>query len=84
MAFGDDFRALVDIHIYATRPGSCGFSWHYDAENDFIMQTRGQIEYPPCKDIVNPWPLMETIPDERFVHDFLARRVKSSPSPTIR
>ncbi len=63
-AFEDDFQAPVNIHIYATPPGKHGFSWHYDAEEVFIMQTSGEKEYSLRKNTVNPWPLVETIPDD--------------------
>ena len=62
MAFKNDFHAPVNIHIYATPAGKHGFSWHYDAEEVFIMQTSGQKEYSLRKNTVNPWPLIETIP----------------------
>ena len=62
-AFKDDFHAPVNIHIYATPAGKHGFSWHYDAEEVFIMQTSGQKEYSLRKNTVNPWPLIETIPN---------------------
>ena len=63
-AFKDDFDAPVNIHMYATPPGKYGFSWHYDAEEVFIMQTTGQKEYSLRKNTVNPWPLVETIPND--------------------
>lgn len=63
-AFIEDFQAPVNIHIYATPPGKYGFSWHYDAEEVFIMQTNGQKEYSLRKNTVNPWPLGETIPGD--------------------
>ena len=44
------------------RAGEHGFSWHYDAEEVFIIQTSGQKEYSLRKNTVNPWPLIETIP----------------------
>lgn len=50
------------MHIYATPPGNFGFSWHYDAEDVFILQTAGEKEYELRKNTVHPWPLDETIP----------------------
>src|SRR5690606_12139770 len=38
--------------------------WHYDAEDVFIVQTAGRKEYSLRKNTVNPWPLVETIPDD--------------------
>ena len=37
-AFEEDFHAPVNIHIDATPPGKHGFSWHYDAEDVFIIR----------------------------------------------
>ncbi len=65
--FARDFCADVNIHIYATPPGAHGFSWHYDAEDVFILQTAGAKEYSLRKNTVHPWPLEETIPaDMRY------------------
>jgi ribosomal protein L16 Arg81 hydroxylase len=63
-AFEDDFHAPANIHIYATPAGKYGFSWHYDAEDVFIVQTSGQKEYSLRKNTVHPWPLVETIPHD--------------------
>jgi 50S ribosomal protein L16 3-hydroxylase len=57
-----DFAAPVDIHIYCTPAQQYGFSWHYDAEEVFIVQTTGSKEYSIRKNTVNPWPLEETLP----------------------
>lgn len=62
--FQNDFHAPANIHIYATPPGKYGFSWHYDAEEVFIMQTSGSKEYSLRKNTVHPWPLLETIPQD--------------------
>ena len=62
--FEDDFHAPANIHIYATPAGKYGFSWHYDAEEVFIMQTSGRKEYSLRKNTVHPWPLVETIPQD--------------------
>jgi ribosomal protein L16 Arg81 hydroxylase len=63
-AFGRDLGGAVDVHLYATPPGRHGFSWHYDAEEVFILQTTGQKEYSLRKNTVHPWPLVETIPPD--------------------
>jgi 50S ribosomal protein L16 3-hydroxylase len=60
--FAATFESPVDIHLYATPPNSFGFSWHYDAEDVFIIQTAGEKEYFLRKNTVNPWPLEEAIP----------------------
>jgi 50S ribosomal protein L16 3-hydroxylase len=62
--FCSTFRGPVNVHAYATPPNSFGFSWHYDAEDVFIIQTTGEKEYLLRKNTVNPWPLEETIPED--------------------
>jgi ribosomal protein L16 Arg81 hydroxylase len=63
-AFARDLSAPVDIHAYITPPDQYGFSWHYDAEEVFILQTAGRKEYSLRKNTVNPWPLEETLPTD--------------------
>lgn len=62
--FERDLGGAVDVHLYATPPGRHGFSWHYDAEDVFILQTAGKKEYSLRKNTVHPWPLVETIPQD--------------------
>jgi ribosomal protein L16 Arg81 hydroxylase len=70
--FSETFRAPVDVHVYATPPGSFGFSWHYDAEDVFIFQCAGEKEYWLRKNTVNPWPLEETLPtDMRYEREIM-------------
>jgi ribosomal protein L16 Arg81 hydroxylase len=61
-AFERTFRGPVNIHVFVTPAGAPGFSWHYDAEDVFIIQTQGAKEYSLRKNTVNPWPLEETLP----------------------
>jgi ribosomal protein L16 Arg81 hydroxylase len=61
-SFGETFGGPVDIQMLATPPGAAGFSWHYDAEDVFILQTAGEKDYGLRKNTVNPWPLEETLP----------------------
>jgi ribosomal protein L16 Arg81 hydroxylase len=61
--FHRDFNGAVDVHIYCTPEGHGGFGWHYDAEDVFILQTAGRKEYSLRKNTVNPWPLVETLPE---------------------
>lgn len=61
-SFARSFLAPVDVHLYVTPAGSHGFSWHYDAEDVFIIQTAGRKEYSLRKNTVHPWPLVDTIP----------------------
>jgi 50S ribosomal protein L16 3-hydroxylase len=61
-AFERTFQGPVNIHVFVTPAGAPGFSWHYDAEDVFILQTAGEKEYSLRKNTVNPWPLEETLP----------------------
>jgi 50S ribosomal protein L16 3-hydroxylase len=71
-SFQRDFCAPVDIHVYVTPAGTHGFSWHYDAEDVFIIQTAGTKTYSLRKNTVNPWPLVETTPDNmRFERELM-------------
>jgi 50S ribosomal protein L16 3-hydroxylase len=62
--FSRVFCAPVDAHIYATPSNQYGFSWHYDAEDVFILQLTGEKTYGLRKNTVNPWPLEETLPHD--------------------
>ncbi|HJQ80443.1 MAG TPA: cupin domain-containing protein [Lacipirellulaceae bacterium] len=62
VAFETTFLGPVNIHMFVTPAGAPGFSWHYDAEDVFIIQTQGMKEYSLRKNTVNPWPLEETLP----------------------
>jgi ribosomal protein L16 Arg81 hydroxylase len=61
-AFEQSFCGPVDVQMFVTPAGQAGFSWHYDAEDVFILQTAGQKEYGLRKNTVNPWPVEETLP----------------------
>ena len=63
-AFERTFLGAVNIHVFATPTGAPGFTWHYDAEDVFIIQTAGEKEYSLRKNTVNPWPLEETLPED--------------------
>jgi ribosomal protein L16 Arg81 hydroxylase len=70
--FEATFESPVDVHFYATPADTFGFSWHYDAEDVFIVQTAGEKEYFLRKNTVNPWPLEETIPaDMRYERELM-------------
>lgn len=60
-AFARVFAGPVDVHVYCTPAGTHGFGWHYDAEEVFILQARGQKEYALRKNTVNPWPVVEAM-----------------------
>jgi 50S ribosomal protein L16 3-hydroxylase len=71
-AFARDFAAPINIHMYCTPGGQFGFSWHYDAEEVFIVQTTGRKEYRLRKNTVNPWPVEETLPaDMRYEREIM-------------
>jgi 50S ribosomal protein L16 3-hydroxylase len=71
-AFEATFLGPVNIHVFATPPGAPGFSWHYDAEDVFILQTAGEKEYSLRKNTVNPWPLEDTLPtDMRYERELM-------------
>jgi len=59
-----ELAAPVDIHLYCTPPAEPGFGWHYDAEEVFILQTLGSKEWSLRKNTVNPWPLVESMPND--------------------
>jgi ribosomal protein L16 Arg81 hydroxylase len=61
-AFEAAFCGPVDVQMFVTPPGRAGLSWHYDAEDVFILQTAGKKAYGLRKNTVNPWPLEETLP----------------------
>lgn len=70
--FARDFAAPVNIHMYVTPGDDYGFSWHYDAEEVFILQTTGQKTYSLRKNTVNPWPVEETLPqDMRYEREIM-------------
>ena len=61
-AFAGELAGEVEIHLYLTPATQFGFSWHYDAEDVFILQTHGVKQYELRKNTVHPWPLVETLP----------------------
>jgi ribosomal protein L16 Arg81 hydroxylase len=70
--FEQTFSGPVDIQMFATPAGESGFSWHYDAEDVFILQITGEKEYSMRKNTVNPWPLEETLPaDMRYEREIM-------------
>ncbi len=62
--FQQAFAAPIDVHFFCTPPGRHGFGWHYDVEDVFILQTQGAKQYRLRKNTVNPWPLVETTPND--------------------
>jgi ribosomal protein L16 Arg81 hydroxylase len=71
-SFEEAFCGPVDVQMFVTPPGRAGFSWHYDAEDVFILQTAGAKQYGLRKNTVNPWPLEETLPkDMRYEREIM-------------
>ena len=62
--FQREFLGSADIHLYWTASGDCGFGWHYDAEEVFVLDTAGTKDWELRKNTVHPWPLMETLPGD--------------------
>ncbi|MEX2142729.1 MAG: cupin domain-containing protein [Pirellulales bacterium] len=58
------FQAPIDVQFFCTPAATEGFGWHYDVEDVFILQTHGSKTYRLRKNTVNPWPLVETTPDD--------------------
>lgn len=58
------FGCPIDCHVYLTGGASMGFDWHYDVEDVFVMQIKGAKEWQLRKNTVNPWPLLETMPED--------------------
>ncbi|MCC6492450.1 MAG: hypothetical protein IT424_05460 [Pirellulales bacterium] len=63
-SFERTFRGPIDVQMFITPAGAKGFTWHYDAEDVFIIQTAGEKTYSLRKNTVNPWPLKETLPSD--------------------
>jgi ribosomal protein L16 Arg81 hydroxylase len=61
-SFRVDFAAPIDCHAYCTGGDAEGLSWHYDAEDVFVLQTEGTKEWWLRKNTVHPWPVVETLP----------------------
>ncbi len=62
-SFRQELAGEVDVHCYWTPPGQFGFGWHYDAEEVFIVQTVGSKEYSLRKNTEQPWPVVDTLPE---------------------
>lgn len=52
----------VRIQVYVTPAGFHSFGWHYDAEDVFVLQTRGCKDYYFRENTVNPRPRLEAMP----------------------
>jgi 50S ribosomal protein L16 3-hydroxylase len=61
-SFRRDFAAPIDVQLFCTPAHAPGFGWHYDPEDVFVLQTQGSKHWELRKNTVNPWPLIEAIP----------------------
>jgi hypothetical protein len=66
-----DFQAglggPVDVQLYATPRSHIGFGWHYDVEDVFVIQARGEKEFRLLANTVTPRPLsIMTVANCRF------------------
>ena len=62
--FSAEFLGPTDIHLYWSPAESPGFGWHYDAEDVWVLQLQGDKEWWLRKNTVNPWPIVETLPQD--------------------
>ena len=63
--FSAVFQAPVDVHLFVTPARQPGFGWHYDAEEVFVLQIRGEKLWQLQKNTVHPWPLIDGIPENQ-------------------
>ena len=67
-AIAKDFENLfakpVDVQLYVTPSGAEGFNWHYDVEEVFVIQCRGEKEFRLRENTIDPWPLPNTLPKD--------------------
>jgi ribosomal protein L16 Arg81 hydroxylase len=67
-ALCDDFRSSfhteVDIQLYCTPEGHNAFGWHYDVEEVFIIQTKGNKSYSIRPNTIHPNPLVRSLPKD--------------------
>ena len=62
--FHQHFGSPIDCQVYGTSANSVGLHWHYDAEDVFILQVEGTKTWRLRKNTVQPWPLIETLPED--------------------
>lgn len=71
-SFRRDFATPIDVQLFCTPANAPGFGWHYDPEDVFVLQTHGSKHWELRKNTVNPWPLIETIPqDMRYEREIM-------------
>jgi 50S ribosomal protein L16 3-hydroxylase len=62
-----DLPGRVHIQLFVTAAGTSGFGWHYDAEEVFIVQTRGEKDYYFRRNTIDPEPALGAQPAFRRV-----------------
>ena len=55
-SFYQQFKKPIDIQLYCTPSGNEGFDWHYDIEDVFVIQSKGEKEFRLKNNTVNPNP----------------------------
>lgn len=63
-SFARELPGEVVVQVYATPGQYHSFSWHYDVEDVFIVQTAGQKEYFLRRNTVNPEPTLDAMPKD--------------------
>ena len=60
----NELKGKVAIQLYSTPKGHHSFGWHYDAEEVFIIQTKGTKEYFLRENTVYPLAVLEAMPQD--------------------
>ncbi|NDG86083.1 MAG: hypothetical protein EBX52_13725 [Proteobacteria bacterium] len=60
--FHEVLQKPIDIQLYCTPRSQVGFGWHYDVEQVFVIQSRGQKEFLLRRNSVNPLPGLGPLP----------------------
>lgn len=58
-----DLAGSAHVQLFVTAGGTNGFSWHYDAEEVFIVQTAGSKDYYFRRNTIDPDPAPGARPD---------------------
>lgn len=74
--FNDLFERPIDIQIYATPAGEEGFDWHYDVEDVFVIQSRGEKEFALLPNTVTPRPLPMMRKENYFAQEIKRHEIK--------
>jgi ribosomal protein L16 Arg81 hydroxylase len=74
-SFARELPGEVVVQVYATPGDFHSFSWHYDVEDVFIVQTAGTKDYFLRQNTVNPEPTLDAMPKDM--------RYERETTPTI-